>query len=1675
MFLGDDQKSVKLIGKGGNRTISNPGTAIYFYYCNTISTDYILSLVSSDGDKLEQDIHYAIAAKSGDNYYAMTYDSDYASNGITGTDMTQQISLIVNAGTSGYSNLTTVPSNCDFEQVSGDEGLRFKHYNSSTTSSYNYLDYTNSSNNYITTQSNSDSYENITEMYYDIINKIMSYVYNSTTYYITYDATNNVFGTSTSKSDAAEIILIRYTPSYTVTLVTDLTTEDLSSGQYIIAGHSVDGYTALGTSVTTMDITEYLSSVMSEEDYNSLLSYIWDQLYYDYNSTYDSDIASNYVKFMLSNADTGTGIHAYSNGSTTYWGSYSSSSTWTFTVNSSGVWTLKCAIGVGTDYYAYFTASGYTSSLTMSDTYEKIGYYVSGPSAVTEDEDSGTQVVLYSYANDTYTEASSIEAGSQYVMFVKSGSYYYLVGYTNSVYTYTSVGKNLTGVATKIANSGAENYLLTATAGTYGYSLQFGSTGYYLYTAGSTLGASSTASYWDYYYNDSYKNKSRLYTVSSATISGQHLDISGSKVTTSSSTETYLYTVSGSEGSYTLGSIATSVSTSSKYAIVIFKSGLYYLVANDGLNNVTYVSYNGSLPTTLSDEEVWSVSSGYHFYQTIDETTYYITMGGDSALALSTSYGNSYFAYSGSSSSTTASFSANSSSSGAGIYLFKVEKNDELDSSSDVTVTLTGKAKVSASLSVNSSSNYIIVGTDDDGNYYALSMADLTTIKSLDISEEFEDALASGDDIKIYDASIWTQLGSDYSMIFNNLGFSGSFYYLLDGTYTNRSDDSPVVTEYSLYDEDTTYYTISAEVESTYDSSKTYYILDSNNCYVKQYDLTEFDEDTTYYTLTITTLTEGSDFESGTRYYTVSGSDTSSSALTYTPVTSGTITDTEAYTWTIYQYATTGGTGYVIGYYDSGYDNVSYLYFDSSTKTFALTTDISVAKEYQVQVYALGAESTTQDTYQTFNIYMDEDNVTIASFPLNDTDYSDVTVYDSNNTTTQEAESGATVEDVVPGEYLICAKSNGYYYALSVNSEGMTYADISLYFSGNFSKDIYGYYCISINTKYLFKQVNTVNFDSTTGYPDNLTFKNFASNYNLIYNSEEDFTYDGENIYIVISGTTYYLTFTDGVGFSFSTTAPTSCDIILYSVGSITTAVSEETALSYTYYSSGLDTSVINYSYFTFNTFLLEDLPNYANEYGLYEYTNGWYLSSGDVLEEINSSVYFEDGITADSMTELTYTYTYTSDSNTTENTVTYYAPKGTASFVVTEATDDSPIYVNIVVSTELANSSDTTLRYLALWQMATLDASTGTATTYYADSNSSYTSSDAYLATFNELRYTPYAAIPLPNHYDSSNEVTSSSLVKTDTGTYYLSTYGYDHLIAHTFVITSPGVYYLGSTSGTVAICYLSIDSMVSATPSEDSSDNLSEDFTIDFVAGSISSTSYEFGTDSNVGTIAYVGRTGDDYTWTHSNVYPGFVNATSGLVDADSSATYYTLAVTEFTGFEDGVTYYTYDSDSDTYTEVSSSASFNKNYDYYTLSGTTYTLVFSSSTTYYTVNADDEGNVYFRPVTSNTLTTGKTYYTLTATSVTGITNFSHDTVYYTLSGTTYTQVFNPLDYLDMTITRTVDSSTGVSTVAITYSTYARIYNYGYGITYIKTSKSSLYVVSITPTTATEASYTES
>ena len=82
--------------------------------------------------------------------------------------------------------------------------------------------------------------------------------------------------------------------------------------------------------------------------------------------------------------------------------------------------------------------------------------------------------------------------------------------------------------------------------------------------------------------------------------------------------------------------------------------------------------------------------------------------------------------------------------------------------------------------------------------------------------------------------------------------------------------------------------------------------------------------------------------------------------------------------------------------------------------------------------------------------------------------------------------------DVIPGEYLLATNIDGYYYALTLNSKNeISYSDITLLFDGNYIKDSNGYYCVSVNTKYLWQQVTGTNQLSISGNViSNLAFNN---------------------------------------------------------------------------------------------------------------------------------------------------------------------------------------------------------------------------------------------------------------------------------------------------------------------------------------------------------------------------------------------------------------------------------------------------------------------------------------------------------------------------------------------------------------------------------------------------------
>ncbi|MBO4735199.1 MAG: hypothetical protein J5614_02270, partial [Paludibacteraceae bacterium] len=295
----------------------------------------------------------------------------------------------------------------------------------------------------------------------------------------------------------------------------------------------------------------------------------------------------------------------------------------------------------------------------------------------------------------------------------------------------------------------------------------------------------------------------------------------------------------------------------------------------------------------------------------------------------------------------------------------------------------------------------------------------------------------------------------------------------------------------------------------------------------------------------------------------------------------------------------------------------------------------------------------------------------------------------------------------------------------------------------------------------------------------------------------------------------------------------------------------------------------------------------------------------------VNSTVLFKNGVTlTDNITtmaskfhQMTYPFSFKNEEgNDVDGSVDYYAPEGTIAFAVADASPTKPVFVNIIVSTEQEAAYSEILRYLAVWKVASIDAENNTIETILSydetlaglQESSSNTAYD-YAYSLSSIFYTPNYAIPLPNILSANKTTeTSASYVKikgvdengdTEYSYHWLSNNGesspYNHLIAHTFTISSPGVYYIGSTAGSVSVSYIYIGDMMGGEEGEATGMNISDRFTIDYVWGTMGN-SGAFGTDDAIGTVAYVLRkdnSDDSLTWVHSNIYPFFTNGTAGL----------------------------------------------------------------------------------------------------------------------------------------------------------------------------------------------------
>ena len=178
---------------------------------------------------------------------------------------------------------------------------------------------------------------------------------------------------------------------------------------------------------------------------------------------------------------------------------------------------------------------------------------------------------------------------------------------------------------------------------------------------------------------------------------------------------------------------------------------------------------------------------------------------------------------------------------------------------------------------------------------------------------------------------------------------------------------------------------------------------------------------------------------------------------------------------------------YLFGYTeDSGSEpQVYYLYFDTVSGVFKLTTSYTKATGSGgvVQLYQLGVETVEQPF--TISIIVTEGDI-IVSYPLNLVESrTDLKKYQVIEPVGDE---GVRVE----GEYLIVAKSGVHFYALTIDDYGgLGYIDVSPYFNGNYNHDDLGNLCLSINQRYIWRQMNEV---SDFWISPELSFLNVTTN-----------------------------------------------------------------------------------------------------------------------------------------------------------------------------------------------------------------------------------------------------------------------------------------------------------------------------------------------------------------------------------------------------------------------------------------------------------------------------------------------------------------------------------------------------------------------------------------------------
>ncbi|MFA7673040.1 MAG: hypothetical protein WCY62_04215 [Clostridia bacterium] len=1243
-----------------------------------------------------------------------------------------------------------------------------------------------------------------------------------------------------------------------------VTTPVAGTSYILLARSGSTNYTAVKNTTGTISLVEYSSSTASDS------GCLW-------------TVTANVGGWVLKNGS--------------YYISANASGVISASTTATGTWAVNTstgAISFSTYNFPYYLSSSSIGITTNTGTYS-LGLYD------------------YTYAGGVGTLVPTTTAGSDKVLVFRTNTTYRALRINTNSFSYTSLASvvvQANGTITTSTSLLNTTAILTATQSGTGITVK--SSSRYLTYNGSTFGRSSSAG--TTFYLDTkgyfYYSKGTTYTPYVTTA----LNASASSGITA-----YLYEYD--TGSYF--PVTADISGGNTYVMVVYDDSSYYLIGADG-SLLTRTLLGTSLITgwesgiVSAQHHITSIAGSLGNYLMLG--TQYLTVSTDSILLSGTQTTQWEYSYTGQYGADSRLYSVVTVNLSAAYLTVGTTNNIETISTVTDVILYQASLQLDGSYTLTSkttsgkptSGDYIIV-IYKDGTYYAVRYTSSGVIAyNLGSSVLPESVIAD---------MVWTADASGFKKVISEQTYylrrntAGLYVSSLSGstwvyTYTNvtasftatNTSTTPLyifrVDKSSELDDvtdtismlsgkaklnesvsllESSNYVIIAEVDSNSDDIvDKYYSLGMVDIYNTQaMDVTDIMELSSSYSSSYITFfdagvwnNKGSEIDlifknlGFTDSYYLTGAYGNMSNMTpqIEQVDEQNLPDLTEYIWKIYTFNESGVITYLLGYTDisTGQEIIYYMYFDPVALEFKLTSNYITAAGNQgrVQLYQLASESADQPVFQSYVIDVDEDGQTILSYPINLVESQDDLVAYSQT----ETENGVTTT----GEYLIAAVNDDNYYAATFSELLLlSYIDVCPFFAGNYSIDIEGNYTISINSEYVWKQIS----DPALG----LNFTNNGFNDRYIYTNDALFTYDIENRQLYYGS--YYVSFDLDTGFTIST-SPSPMPIYLYLLGEsgIETGTGDG-ELTYSYYTQPLTTigGTVDFSKFNMTKTLMPDLNRYGVDYeGNIGSQSGWTLYDiNQILQTADSSVFFSAGITNTEDTEVlseefipvTHNTMYTDElGDEYPADITYYAPKGSSSFVIDEANADNPVFVNVIATTEfdqyLLNAEY--LRYLALWKVANIDLENGQANALstYGDGLDEAAN---YAYTFIQQRQTPKAAIPLPNRYGS--QASGASYARIDGVVYTLSDaqYGEDYYIAHTYVITEPGVYYLGASYGSLGICYLSVDNRALTEEGEVPGMGSESLFTIDFAYGGLED-------------IAYVGSS----QWYQSNIYPQFIMGT-------------------------------------------------------------------------------------------------------------------------------------------------------------------------------------------------------